>query len=162
MKKGWRFHARLMPARPDLVACNRTGSRRIEPVGHDRPRGWAGRRVGPGPSQPAVDVGSLLDGLQGGLPAAQVGQAEGEVVEGLDEAHSSYFPDWLLQPRRRAERAKAVIAEAYPGRGLDAAGGGPGPGHGHPGHLQVTGLRARQEASTRWWRPSAAGLRTRA
>ena len=46
-----------------------------------------------------------------------------------------YFPGWLLEPRRRAERALTqVVCQCYV-RAFDAAGGRRREGHGHRGDL---------------------------
>ncbi len=53
----------------------------------------------------------------------------------------TYFPDWLLEPRRRAERAfVSVVAECYV-RGLHPSGRGPGQDPGNRAPVQVPGLR---------------------
>jgi hypothetical protein len=53
-------------------------------------------------------------------PATATGAGSGDTPAGTIELaipklrQGSYFPDWLLEPRRRAERAMtAVVAEAY-------------------------------------------------
>ena len=57
----------------------------------------------------------------------------------------SYFPDWLIEPRRRAERALVgVVCPVLRRGGLHAAGRRRGPLHGDRRDLEVPGLRAGQ------------------
>ena len=58
----------------------------------------------------------------------------------------AYFPEFLLEPRRRAEKALgAAVAEAYVARSLDAQGRQAGQDHGAGRDLQVAGLGDGQE-----------------
>jgi hypothetical protein len=69
-----------------------------------------------------------------------------------------YFPEWLLEPRRRAEKALvALVADALPGRGLDEAGGGAGAAAGDRADGPVPRSRSWPRAWRRWWRSSAPG-----
>src|SRR5699024_4413828 len=53
----------------------------------------------------------------------------------------SYFPDWLLERRRRAERAlTSVVATCYLERSLHSADGHPGPNVGDHGAVEVAGV----------------------
>src|SRR5229473_2171550 len=52
----------------------------------------------------------------------------------------SYYPDWLLEPRRRAEGALVAVVAELPAGGLHPPGGRPGQVARHRGHLQVPGL----------------------
>jgi putative transposase len=62
----------------------------------------------------------------------------------------SYFPDWLLEPRRRAERALvAVVAECLGGWGVHPPGRGAGGDPWDPEPVQVPGLRAGQDPGRR-------------
>ena len=75
----------------------------------------------------------------------------------------TYFPDWLLEPRRRAERALVqVVAESYL-RGVSVGR--------VEGLVQALGVdrlpkspgsRSWPRSSTSWWPPSAAGRSTAA
>ena len=66
----------------------------------------------------------------------------------------SYFPDWLLQPRRRAEQALvSVIADCLPGRRLHAAGGEARAPTRDRAHVQEPGLAPGEDA-----RPDRRGL----
>ncbi len=70
----------------------------------------------------------------------------------------SYFPDWLLEPRRRAERAFVqVVCESYVRGGLDAQDRGPGASpRGSSGSPRAGSLRW-PRSSTQWSRRSVAG-----
>ena len=64
--------------------------------------------------------------------------------------HGVYSPEFLLQPRRRAEKALvAVVCQAYVEGRVHPPGRRPGQGHGHRGDLQVRGVpdghRARRQ-----------------
>ena len=75
----------------------------------------------------------------------------------------SYFPDWLLERRRRAERALvAVVAECYVRGVSHAPRRRPREDARHRGHLEEPGLARWPRASTRRWPPSAPGPWTRA
>jgi hypothetical protein len=52
----------------------------------------------------------------------------------------SYFPDWLLERRKRAERALTTVVDLLPARGLDPADGEAGRDPGHHSALEVPGL----------------------
>jgi putative transposase len=62
----------------------------------------------------------------------------------------SYFPDWLLEPRRRTGtcpgRRRCRVLRAW---GVHPPGGGAGGDPGHPEPVQVSGLRARQDPRRR-------------
>lgn len=73
----------------------------------------------------------------------------------------SYFPEWLLEPRRRSERALiAVVAESYVKGGLDEEGRQGRQAARHRGHREVASQRARQEPGRAGERVSVAAARS--
>ena len=73
----------------------------------------------------------------------------------------SYYPGWLLEPRRRAERALvAVVAECYVRGVVDPPGRGAGADPRDRVAVQEPGVAGWPRSSTSRWRRSATGRST--